>query len=347
MQLRCRYPCVQVWQTDFSQVSPTLLATALLQLQQTDLYHFNPDVLFPLMDQGRTRLKYLPILELELVGVEPDTFARACVKLETVELSNLCEQGRHVASLLGLLATGKTRVRKLLTAGTDLGEVEVEPEVLAKAVIGLEVATLDSLSSPQVEALFRIPTKGSRLREVAFYASDFSTISPRLFSGRLANLTSLDFQYNTTITQDHIVALLTAKHSSVRNLVLANSVDLSGIEPKLLAQKLALLSRVELNGKNKLTSGQVVELFRVLDKKKSSSLEHLSLWGTDLSSVPAAVLGRVANSLLWVNLSDSSLSCCQLRHILWVTKTNIQVGREQVTLARLVTEPREVVLARS
>ena len=150
MQLRCRYPCVQVWQTDFSQVSPTLLATALLQLQQTDLYHFNPDVLFPLMDQGPTRLKYLPILELELVGVEPDTFARACVKLETVELSNLCEQSRHVAALLGLLATGKTRVRKLLTARTDLGEVEVEPEVLAKAVIGLEVATLDSLSSPQL-----------------------------------------------------------------------------------------------------------------------------------------------------------------------------------------------------
>ena len=120
-----KFDSLEVSQTDLSYVSQSVLADTLLHLRQTDCYSYNPASLLPLLATQTSRLDYLAVTEAELVTVRASTFARALAKLETVEISNLVEQDNHVEAVLTLLATGTTRVRRLLAGGTALEEVGV------------------------------------------------------------------------------------------------------------------------------------------------------------------------------------------------------------------------------
>ena len=121
---------------------------------------------------------------------------------------------------------------------------------------------------------------------------DLSTCPPHLLVSSLGHLTKLDLQYCDTISVAGVKALLAQKQSKIKHLVLANSIDISSIEPKLLAERIVLLEKLELNVKNNLSKLQMEEIFRVVDTTKNVNLTTLSLWGCNLSSVPPAVLGR-------------------------------------------------------
>lgn len=348
--------------TNFSLVNHSLLAQTIAQLKQTDVLHYNPDVLFPIMAKGSSRLEYLQLVDTELAGVPPAVFAEAVAGVRVLELLNIVGQAPHIAALLCSLAGGRSKVRRLVASGTDMGEVEVGAGVLARALHSLQAAAVDQLSPRQMEELLTHPVAQSRLQEVEFNLCDFSSVPALLFSRRLSLLTRLDLQFSTTVTVAQVTSLLSTKSSTLTDLVLSNSIDLSSIEEAFLASRICQFQRVEMNGKNKLTKKQILEIFRVLDTKATMKsketkdakdannnqfpthetkekkdtketkepkapvlLMTLGLWGLDLSPVAPDTIGRVVNRLWWANLSHSSLTCCQLRSILSPTSTSLQV----------------------
>ena len=50
--------------TDLVQVGPAVLAATVLAVERTDLRHYDPDVLFPMMAAAQSRLTRLPIVRM-------------------------------------------------------------------------------------------------------------------------------------------------------------------------------------------------------------------------------------------------------------------------------------------
>ena len=180
------------------------------------------------------------------------------------------------------------------------------------------------MSRTQVNAFFHSDPNKSNLLHLELNQCDFSLVSQTQFAARLNLLQKLDLQFCEEITIGQMNALLTSKSSNLTHMVLSNSIDLSNIDPKLLATKVAKLSRMEMNDVNNLQSGQVDEIFKMLDKenkendnkKQALLLTTLGLVGIDLSSVPIDRLARVVNALERANLCRTNITCCQMKRLL-------------------------------
>ena len=309
--------------SDFSLVEPTVLANTMLKVRQSDVIHFDAKALLSLLaDNVNNKLEQLHLNQTDLASVEVETFTRAVTKLTTLQVNDLRQEMSHLAALFLALAEQKTLLRRLRVAGSALRELEISDEVLALSLNKLEVAEVEGMNRSQVKAFFHLdPSRTkSNLLHLELNQCDFSLVSQTQFAARLNRLQKLDLQFCEEITLGQMKALLNSKTSNLTHLVLSNSIDLSEIEPELLAGKVMKLSRVEMNDVNNLSSTQVEEIFRLLDNEKKKEalplLNTLGLAGVDLSSVPIDRLARVVNKLEWANLCRTNITCCQLKRLL-------------------------------
>ena len=306
--------------SDFSLVEPTVLANTMLNVRQSDVIHFDANALLSLLaDSVNSKLEQLHLNQTDLAEVEVEVFTRAVTKLTTLQMTDLRQEKSHLSALFLVLAEQKTPLRRLMLAGSPLRELEISEEVLAQSLNKLEVAEVEGMNRSQAKAFFhQNPGTKSNLLHLELNQCDFSLVSQTQFAARLNRLQKLDLQFCEEITLGQMKALLSSKTSNLTHLVLSNSIDLSDIEPKLLADKVAKLSRVEMNDVNNLSSMQVEEIFKLLDneKKEALPLATLGLAGIDLSSVPIDRLARVVNSLERANLCRTNITCCQLKRLL-------------------------------
>ena len=306
--------------SDFSLVEPTVLANTMLNVRQSDVIHFDANALLSLLaDSVNSKLEQLHLNQTDLAEVEVEVFTRAVTKLTTLQMTDLRQEKSHLSALFLVLAEQKTPLRRLMVAGSPLRELEISEEVLAQSLNKLEVAEVEGMNRSQAKAFFhQNPGTKSNLVHLELNQCDFSLVSQTQFAARLNRLQKLDLQFCEEITLGQMKALLSSKTSNLTHLVLSNSIDLSDIEPNLLADKVAKLSRVEMNDLNNLSSMQVEEIFKLLDneKKEALPLATLGLAGIDLSSVPIDRLARVVNSLERANLCRTNITCCQLKRLL-------------------------------
>ena len=263
--------------SDFSLVKPETLANTMLSVRQSDVIHFDAKALLSLLaDSIDSKLEQLHLSQIDLSEVDVDTFTRAVTKLTTLQMTDLRQEKSHLTALFHILAEEKTPLlKRLMLAGTPLRELDISEEALALSLNKLEVAEVEGMSRRQVKAFFhQNPTAAtkSNLLHLELNQCDFSLVSQTQFSARLNLLQKLDLQFCEEITLDQMKTLLSSKTSNLTHLVLSNSIDLSEIEPKLLADKVMKLSRVEMNDVNNLSSAQVEEIFKMVDNEKKETL---------------------------------------------------------------------------
>ena len=313
--------------SDFSLVEPTVLAKTMLKARQSDVIHFDANVLLSLLAENLNKdikLEQLHLNQSDMAGVEVETFTKAVTKLTTLQMTDLRQEKSHLVALFLALANEKTQLRRLMVAGSPLRDLQIPEEALALALNQLEVVEVEGMSRTQVNAFVHSDPNKSNLLHLELNQCDFSLVSQTQFAARLNLLQKLDLQFCEEITIGQMNALLTSKSSNLTHMVLSNSIDLSNIDPKLLATQVAKLSRMEMNDVNNLQSGQVDEIFKMLDKenkendnkKQALLLTTLGLVGIDLSSVPIDRLARVVNALERANLCRTNITCCQMKRLL-------------------------------
>ena len=306
--------------SDLSLVDSKVLAKTILKSRQTDVIHFDAKILLTLLATDTTKtykLEQLQLNQTDLESVEVEMFTKAVAKLTTLLMSDTQRDVPHLTCLFQAMAEQTSSLTRLSVAGTAMRELEISEDMLALSLNKLEVAEVEGMNSRQVAAFFHFDSNKSKLQRLDLNQCDFSLVSQALFVSRLNRLQKLDLQFCEDITLGQMRALITSKNSNLKHLVLSNSIDLSDIEPELLAGKVVQLSRMEMNHVNNLASAQVDEIFNLLDnEKKSLSLRKLGLSGVDVSSVPMDRAARVLNKLEWANLSRAKITCCQLKRTL-------------------------------
>jgi len=305
--------------TDLLLVRPAVLAATVLAVERTDLRHYDPDVLFPMMAAAQSRLTRLPIVRM---GTNTAAFSRAIVKLEDINLPFMFESNAHVDALFQTLATEETNVKKVNAVSPHIKKLNIEPETLAAALHSVPRVTVGTMLPQQMDAFMAFPSARSRITDL-YIMGNFSSTPAARFAAVLGRVTTVDLVGNKTITAEQVGALLAVPDSAIRSLVLSYTIDLSAIDSKVLAKGIGRLHKIHLNKDNNLSREQVVELFATLDS--TSALTSLNLSQTDLSLVPAVTFSRVVNRLDSARFRRSRLTCAQMEALLVVPSTKLRL----------------------
>ena len=105
--------------SDFSLVEPTVLAKTMLKARQSDVIHFDANVLLSLLAENLNKdikLEQLHLNQSDMAGVEVETFTKAVTKLTTLQMTDLRQEKSHLVALFLALANEKTELRRLMVA---------------------------------------------------------------------------------------------------------------------------------------------------------------------------------------------------------------------------------------
>ena len=238
---------------------------------------------------GSRRLKY--VRNLRVIGVVPKELLQA-----------MAEQQRF----------------KLVDMASCITLSEVEPELLARAVAGLEEVDMWSnrLTKQQAEAILRdVCTGGSQLKILKIRCNSLSSMDSTMLARAVNNLVEVNF-CNTKITHQQTKEIFTAicaGGSRLKTLAIEGT-SLAQLDSGLLATAVNNLEQVDISN-TELTNQQTKEILTVVCGG-GSRLKTLIIAWTDLSSVEEGLLARAVTSLEEVNLGHTNLTKQQLEAIL-------------------------------
>ena len=132
--------------SDFSLVEPTVLAKTMLKARQSDVIHFDANVLLSLLAENLNKdikLEQLHLNQSDMAGVEVETFTKAVTKLTTLQMTDLRQEKSHLVALFLALANEKTQLRRVMVAGSPLRDLQIPEEALALALNQLEVVEVE------------------------------------------------------------------------------------------------------------------------------------------------------------------------------------------------------------
>lgn len=132
--------------SDFSLVEPTVLAKTMLKARQSDVIHFDANVLLSLLAENLNKdikLEQLHLNQSDMGGVEVETFTKAVTKLTTLQMTDLRQEKSHLVALFLALANEKSQLRRVMVAGSPLRDLQIPEEALALALNQLEVVEVE------------------------------------------------------------------------------------------------------------------------------------------------------------------------------------------------------------
>ena len=146
-----------------------------------------------------------------------------------------------------------------------------------------------------------------RLARLELSSLNLFPVSPALLTSVLTGLEEVDLKF-ARLTASQLTALLAGitPASSLRQLDLSG-VDLSKVQPHLVAAAVCNLREVNITGTN-LSQDKLSLIFSSIMEREDLRLEKFSLSNCSLSSVSAPVLSTVLSKLKSVSLHSAQLS---------------------------------------
>ena len=259
-----------------------------------------------------SKLKKLNISENDLSGVDPGLLAKAVVNLETLDIGNTKLTQQQAAVIFSGVCEG-SRLNVLNISENNLSEVE--PELLAKTVIKLKKLDIQysDLTKQQASVILTAISEGRRLTDLNIGFNDLRDVCPELMAKAVTNLEILDVTF-TDLTQQQATAIITTISNGSKLIELhIFGDDLSGVDPKLLANIAIKLEILEI-GMSELTQQQTAAIFTAISE--GINLTTLDIRENDLSGVDPELLANAVTNLEKLNIEFTELTQQQAAAIL-------------------------------
>jgi uncharacterized protein YjbI with pentapeptide repeats len=199
--------------------------------------------------------------------------------------------------------------------GSPLENVNLSSNNLGKIPAHLMANTVSHLKTVDLRCTSLTTEQCSKMLEASLYSTtlvninldlvNLSEVDPELVANAVCRLQTVGFNL-TDLTSQQCVKLM-EKSLSSNTLVNMNlrKVNLSGVDPVLLANAVCRLQTVYL-GRTDLTSQQCVQL---LEKSlTSTTLVNMNLYGVNLSEVDPELLANAVCRLQTVDLGETRLT---------------------------------------
>ena len=259
-----------------------------------------------------SKLKKLNISENDLSGVDPGLLAKAVVNLETLDIGNTKLTQQQAAVIFSGVCEG-SRLNVLNISDNNLSEVE--PELLAKTVIKLKKLDIryTDITKQQASVILTAISEGRRLTDLNIGFNDLREVCPELMAKAVTNLEILDVTF-TDLTQQQATAIISTI-SNGSKLIEHHFFgdDLSGVDPKLLANIAIKLEILEI-GMSELTQQQTAAIFTAISE--GINLTTLDIRENDLSGVDPELLANAVTNLEKLNIEFTELTQQQAAAIL-------------------------------
>ena len=259
-----------------------------------------------------SKLKKLNISENDLSGVDPGLLAKAVVNLETLDIGNTKLTQQQAAVIFSGVCEG-SRLNVLNISDNNLSEVE--PELLAKTVIKLKKLDIrySDITKQQASVILTAISEGRRLTDLNIGFNDLREVCPELMAKAVTNLEILDVTF-TDLTQQQATAIISTISNGSKLIELHfYGDDLSGVDPKLLANIAIKLEILEI-GMSELTQQQTAAIFTAISE--GINLTTLDIRENDLSGVDPELLANAVTNLEKLNIEFTELTQQQAAAIL-------------------------------
>ena len=259
-----------------------------------------------------SKLKKLNISENDLSGVDPGLLAKAVVNLETLDIGNTKLTQQQAAVIFSGVCEG-SRLNVLNISDNNLSEVE--PELLAKTVIKLKKLDIryTDITKQQASVILTAISEGRRLTDLNIGFNDLREVCPELMAKAVTNLEILDVTF-TDLTQQQATAIISTISNGSKLIELhIFGDDLSGVDPKLLANIAIKLEILEV-GMSELTQQQTAAIFTAISE--GINLTTLDIRENDLSGVDPELLANAVTNLEKLNIEFTELTQQQAAAIL-------------------------------
>lgn len=242
------------------------------------------------------------IVDIDLSGIRLST-------IECIDLLNHC------------LATPS--IQELNLSGVDLSEVP--EELIGKSVGQLRKVNLASLNHlvrdfwstrltpPQISRILKHSLQFNQLLYLNLEHVDLSQVPADLLAEALSRLQAVNLTTTNLSTNQCETFLTSAASSSTLQDVDLKCVDLQGVSPLVIAKAVCRLKKVNL-GYTWLRREHFKAIFEA--SIKMNVLEDLTIFATNLASLPPLLLAQATGHLRKVDLTRTDLNTLQIVAIL-------------------------------
>ena len=280
---------------DYSEISPELLASALVRLEETDILRrlTSPDHVECLLHQmAKSDVMKISEFDFNVVdtsNVSPEVLAEALVRVETV--SNIPED-KVSATLSKIGSSDRSKVKSLTLRWLNLSSLR--PGIVGEAVVKLELFSTVHVLNPNLatEMLTKIGDfQPLRLKELYMKHENLSSVSPAVLTQAACRLQHLEL-YNCSVSPGQLLSLFSqlaeGKCSQLVELSVGHS-DVSQVPAEILVAATMRLKRMDIKGCEMRTE-QLTALYEMVAERRSGSLEKLHLFRNNLTDDPSSDL---------------------------------------------------------
>ena len=284
--------------------------------------------IFASMCEGVSSFKKLHISNTNLSTLGPVLLAGAVGRLEEVWVDGTTLTSQQATMVMTALCKEDSRLKILDISKNDLSEVE--PNILAHAVNGLEEVDLNTtkLTVEEVEAIVNcIAQRDSKLKKLNISNARICmchwgdkkarfTQPPELLASTVNKLEEVEMAFNSFSTKqlEAILSTIGQQKSNLKKLNISCN-NLSSVDPLLLVRAVSRLEEINLDG-TELTLMQARGIMLTIGFDKFSTLQKLVLSDNDLSKVKPDLFAKAVNRLEEVDMTNSQLTLEQMEAIL-------------------------------
>ena len=233
-----------------------------------------------------------------------------------------------VVSLLKFIRDGVTVNLKKLTIG-DGSLNNINPGLVSRALLKLQDCIIYGAQPGQVQAIFAgIKDSASiSLRNLDLIYQDLE-LAPDMVAGVAMKLETLKARFSSAQVEAIITRLAASEDSRLRQLEIywPDTVNISSLDPEVVAEALTKLEMVERSLCHCLTAGQVSTLFSRIHHSPDLRLRHLQLRMCNISHLSPLVLIGAIQRLETFDIVYGRMTAEQATAILTMVKEN-KLGR--------------------
>jgi len=297
---------------NLSQVEPQILASVIAKLKFvnlsfTELTKQQLTALFEkVVNRTGVNLISLEFFSVDLSPVSPRLLGKTVSCLEVANLSNTELRFEHVHSIVTEVLESKS----LREINLDFSEVfNVNDDIFAKSMSKLEKVSLacSVMDVAQLESLFTLISKESKIKELDLLDTDLTSLSPELLGKAVNKLQKINLS-GSKLNGDQLNPMFQEFDFKMLKDLNMDYLDLSAVQPESMAIVLISVHKISLKKCN-LTSAQINLIFETLSKNETEDvqLKSANFYGNNFKEIVPDFLENSATSLDYLDISNTNI----------------------------------------
>eukprot|EP00092_Neocalanus_flemingeri_P107008 GFUD01137328.1.p1 GENE.GFUD01137328.1~~GFUD01137328.1.p1 ORF type:complete len:540 (-),score=127.36 GFUD01137328.1:120-1739(-) len=283
----------------------------------------------------------------DLSHINPDLFAKALTKLETVQISDACLTSDQLEALVKYM-NKESNIKELGIANNDVSEID--PEEFAKAMNKLEKLDLSGTNLGDQErpnTFFKHMVAFTNLKVLdlgfnSFINNNNRSLNPKVFAkalNKIENLRMVGVDISDVQAQQLFKRMCV--QTKIKELHFEDcKYDMSLINPNFLASGLNKLTKLKM-ANSSINGPQCLEFF--VRMAQFTKLQYLDFSFLDLCGVPTDILAEALNKVEKVILADCHMTEDQSTSLFKTVAISTNINYLDLSLISVEHIPAEVL----